>query len=891
LRKILISFLIISTLVGGYFAYDYWLASPKAKAWDFIPKNAAGVIETNKTLATYDSIRNLDIWSAFNQASISADIDKILSELDSSNTEDSFRTVFGNNASLVAFFPISVSQMDVLLVTELNSSKQRNYLKNSLTFYKESGYRFKKRSYNGFTIDEIYMRSDGEIFSFIRFQDYLIGSFSPFLVEDAIRAFNDPENRSFSTNFEETKILKALTQDEGNLYLNMSELNSFFDLFSDKKQHIVGKSAFLDIDFESSFIRLTGFTFPENDLLSTFSDSPGSFDILDVVPNNTARLAHYSFKDAESWRANLVKFDQDIVFATAQMKSKFDVDVDFLFSQIFQEVAVAELEVVGSEKPDRLVFFDTKDINEVNIFLNQAAKRMAGDSIFTDRMGTYVVQKLDKEMSTAILGKRSELGDECYYIIHRKYVIMSNSLDQIKRLIGALEADNTWRKSIQISSMLEQTNREANYSVFVQMPRSWKQLMNSLKPNWRSFFSANEVGFKSVEYLSFQFSKTDDKFYTNVVAYQPESPRQPAKVRTAKRITLASEVITKPYLIRSHVNKSLEILAQDSAFQLYHISSDFEIVWANRLDESIIGEIIPVDYYLNAKKQYAFSTASQLHIIDRTGMYLDGFPMAIPSPNPIQHFSVVDYDGSKNYRFMLTDAEGGIYLLDKSGNLLPGWTPKATGSHLVLAPRHIRIAGKDAFIVVEKKGMIDLISRKGVSYPGFPLNLKSAVGNDYFTKATGSFETSEMTILTDEGELVRLNFGGQIMHREQLFKPTANTSFELVSDVMNNTFIILRSSDQLWEVLDATGVKLFEKSYVKNQARIVQFYRFGGGKSLILLTDPNEKFLTIYNLEGKMLTQKPLRSSTKVSVLFSENEDRYTLYLAHDSLIEKLSLE
>jgi len=891
LRKLLVSFLIICILVGGYFAYYFWMASPKAKAWDFIPKNAAGVFETTRTLATYDSIKNLDIWSAFDQASFSENIDKIFSELDSAVSGDSFRAVFENSPSLVAFFPVSVSEMDALIVTELTSSTQRNYLKECLKFYAESGYRFKKRSYNGFTIEEIYKESGGDVFSFIRFQDHLICSFSPFLVEDAIRAFNDPENLSFSVGFQETKSLTPLNQDEGNLYLNMSELNSILNLFTDTEQDVVGKSAFLDVDFEPSFLRLTGFTFPENDLLSTFSDGPGSFDILDVVPNNTARLAHYSFKNAEAWRSGLIDFDQDIGLATDHLKSKFDVDVNFLFEHIFQEVAVAELEVVGSEKPDRLVFFDTKNVNEVEIFLNQAAKRMARDSVFSDPMGTYTVQKLDKEISAALLGKRSELVDECYYIIHRKYVVMSNSLEQIKRLIGALEADNTWRKSIQINAMLEHTNGEANYSVFVQVPRSWRQLMNSLKPSWRTFFNENEVGLKSVEYLNFQFSKTEDKFYTNVLAYQPEPPKQPAKVSTSKRISLASKVITKPYLIRSHVNKSLEILAQDSTLQLYQISSDFEIIWANKLRESIVGAIVPVDYYKNGKKQYAFSTASQLHIIDRTGMYLDGFPQTIPSQNPIQHFSVVDYDGSRNYRFMLTDSEGDIYLLDKSGNALSGWGPKETRSFMFLAPRHIRIAGKDAFIVVDKKGNIDLISRRGASYPGFPLNLKTAVGNEYFTKATGSFETSEMTILTDEGELIRLNFGGQIVFREQLFKPTADSSFELVPDVMNNTFVIVRNSEVLWEVLDATGVKLFEKSYIKNEERIIQFYRFGGGKSLILLTDPEENFLTIYNLEGKVLTQKPLQSSTKVSVLFSENDGRYTLYLAHDSLIEKVSLK
>ncbi|MCP4457069.1 MAG: DUF3352 domain-containing protein [Cytophagales bacterium] len=891
MRKTLVSILAIAVLAGGYLAYDRWLASPKVYAWDFIPNNAAVVLETSETLSVYDSIRDMGVWRVLDNSTFANEIEEKLAELDSMDTSGSLREVFKNSPSLIALFPISVTELDALFVLKFNSSKQRNYLKRCVEAFKESGYRFKNRSYHGFTIEEFYKRADGDVFSFIRHKNYLIGSFSPFLVEDAIRAFINPEEVSFESIFGETRALKPLDQDEGNVYVNMSEVNSLLNLFPKSSQGLFGRSAFLDMDVENSSVKLTGFTFPDDELLSTFTSGPGSFDLLDVIPNNTARLTHYSFEDAETWRSKLKNFDEDIRLSTDRLKEKFDIDPDFLFSQINQEIAVADLEVVGTANPDRLIFLDIKDISEASQFLKQAAQRMSSDSIFVDQVGNYVVRKLDIGLARALLGTRSSLESECYYIVHREYIIMSNSLSQIKRLIQSLESDNTWRRSLQVNTLLDLASRGANYSSFVHVPRSWNQLMNELKPDWKSVFDVNATGLKSMEYLSFQFSKVEDKFYTNIIAYQPNPPKKPAKISTSQRLSLASKVITKPFLIRNHLNRALEILVQDSALQLYHISSDFDIIWANRLTESVVGSIVPVDYFRNSKTQYAFCTTSQMHIIDRTGAYVEGFPKAVPSKNPIAHFSVVDYDGSKNYRFMLTDAKGNIYLLDKAGKSLAGWNPKSTGSALLSPPSHIRVAGKDAFIVAKKKGVIDLLSRRGTPYSGFPLDLKSEIVEGYFTEATGSFGTSKMTTLTEDGELVRINFSGNIEHREQLFKPNANTTFRLIPDVLENTFIIVRKSDNLWEVLDGGGAKLFEKTYLKDANRIVQYYRFGGGRALTLVTDPVEGFLTIYEMDGKIMTQEPLQSSNPVSILYSENGNSYTLYMGRDSVIEKVSVK
>jgi hypothetical protein len=790
-------------LIVGYVVYILVFAETKANKWDFIPENAALVWENDNGLSTYDSVQQLGVWSAFSELPSVKRLNAYLVSLEKTAEGPELCSVFSNTPVIVAVCPISSTDLDALMVVQLVSGGARSYVKQRVQQFEEGGYQLKSRTYNDVLIHELYHPADGSVFSYFMNGDHLVGSFTPFLVEDAVRSFKSSDKLAFMGRFPELTTLTPLQQDQGNVYVNLKEFSRLLESFSGQKLSLPGHSAFLDVAMGSSSFKVSGFTFYQDDFLSSFTSGPVSFELLEIVPNNTALLKHYSTESMAEWRRSLLNLDSSIGEATTQMKSTYDVDADFLFEQIKGEFAIAELEIVGNAYSDRLVFFDVKSSDEVASFMRQAAGRMGDDSLFVDRVGDYeLIRIADPLFAQALLGTLSQLAEECYYLLYRNYVVLSNSLGQLKRLLVAIEADNTWRKSLRMNSMLELSNREANFSVFVNTPRVWNHLMSELKPEWKPFFQANESGFKSLEYIGVQFSRVDQKFYTSLTAYQPEAPRQPAKVSYGERASLMAPLITKPFVVRSHVNQALEVLVQDSLLQLYHLSSTFEILWTQRLSAPIIGSIQPVDYYANGKYQYAFVAGGQLHIIDRTGNYVDGFPVKIPAKQAITYFSVVDYDGSKNYRFMCTDIDGNIYLLDKAGKALDGWAPKVGGRGMSTAPRHIRIAGKDAFII-KTRNTIDLVSRLGKSYQGFPITFDEPLVEEYFPEATGSFETSKLTTLTQGGELLRINFSGRIEYREQLVKTGPTTVFGVVPDVLENTYLILRMTDDTWEILDA----------------------------------------------------------------------------------------
>jgi hypothetical protein len=893
LRKALTIAGIALALAAAVFFYLRWLKNQEKSAWDFIPRSSALVLESSKLLVDYDKLSGTTIGKSLNTLPQWKRANRWLTSLDSIQRGSSIRAVFDGAITLIAVFPTTANDLDALIVVKAVNAEQRRWLRKALQYPQDQLMPFKTRHFYGFDLLEVSL-PDNQVFTFFLAGDVLVGSFTTFLVEDAIRAHNSPGSQSFKSVFNPLFSLSQIRLDDGNLYLNFEAIKSLFNLAANQEVETIAQSAYLDVSVNDQYLKLTGFTFAGNEFLSSFSTNSGPLDIFDLVPMNTAILQHYSFDQIDKWRTELGKKDSSIHAASRRLRSAHDIQIEGLIEHLDNEVAWTQLELLQGNEPNHLLFIKSKNISKSSDFMLMAARRISIDSVFSDKQGEYTFYKLENPIVLeALIGKQNKFQGESYFMEFRNFLVVSNSLTELRRFIQSVETENTWRKSLRYNRMMEQASREANYSLFVNMPRFWPYLIQRIKPEWQEFFIKNASWFQSFETVSAQYGLIDNKFYTNILAYQPDVPKQQATTvsvpREGSRLALPSRLITKPFLIRGHVNQAMEMFVQDSLLQVYHISPEFEIIWSKMLGEKIQGNILPVDYYLNNKIQYAFATSSALHIIDRTGNYIDGFPVKVGN-QPITHFSVVDYDGSKNYRFMLTDNKGNVFILDKSGRALEGWSPKAIGHSLHAAPRHIRVAGKDAFVLIRPDGVVDLLSRKGTSYPDFPVQLKTELVAAFFTEATGNFNTSRLTTLSTSGELIRVNFSGKTELREQLVKSDTETKYQLISDVSESTYIIVRQSFGAWEILDSKGNMLFEKNYMGESEKLVQYYRFGGNRSIIATIDPKENSLNLFDLAGNPLTTRPLNSQNPVSIMFSERTNTYTVFFTNGYHLEKVEI-
>lgn len=899
--KKLLLFLAIILLIGtGYFTYDKWVKDANLGLWSFVPGQSILIYETDTPLKTLQEISQTQVWKNLSYIHSVDQLNKNLDILDTLAGNGNFTAFFANTPTLIAVDITSSTSFDFLFIAEIENLSQQNFVSKAQAFFVAQGYVKRTREYEGFTITDL-VGKEGS-FTYILYKNYFIGSFSAFLVEDAIRTVSNKENQHFIGLNPELQLLTKLEKDQGNVYLNAQRIGELINVAAQQNTEFeLGKSGFMDLKVTEDNINLTGFLFLEDqqDFLSNFTGSTGApFDMAEIIPNNTSWVFHYSTSNPMLLGDNLTEYfrknSPKVLEERLKILNNSELDVNHTFTLIDEEIGLLALESSVTGKKNQFLIIETKDTEEALRFFNSVGERHMqtyGDSVYLETFGDYEIRKLPvSNFPYALIGDLAQGFDDCYYLQYRNYLVFSNHLQQLKNLTFSIQDESTWTKSIRINKFLEKGNQEANFGLYINTPKAWNQLLKELKPNWKSNFTEYQFALKNLEFMSFQFSSVDDKFYTNVNIYQPNLPKRniPDRIEPIQTLTLADYITSKPYLVTNHNDRTQEVVVQDTSNTIYLIDKDFNVAWTKKLNEQIISKVSQIDYYNNGKLQLIFATSSDIHIIDRTGAYIPEFPKPLPGDRIIQHFEIIDYDNSKRYRYGLSDINGNVFLTDKNVNPLEGWSPKSFKDPLAMPPTHRRVNGKDVLIVLETSGKLWLMTRKGENYPGFPKNLETEITNPVFIKNANSFDESTLTLLSKNGELFEFNLNAKLLRRDQIYRPEPETQFSLLIDVSRDSYIILRKTNNTYEVLNEQGDALFKKDYFSKSSLITQYYQLGGGVEFIVMVDSGGSFLYIYNQNGNLISGRPLTSSCPISIMQHENE--YQIYKAVDRNLELISI-
>jgi len=171
-----------------------------------------------------------------------------------------------------------------------------------------------------------------------------------------------------------------------------------------------------------------------------------------------------------------------------------------------------------------------------------------------------------------------------------------------------------------------------------------------------------------------------------------------------------TDLTEKVFLVHNYSSNEKEVVVQDINNKIYCLTLTGKKAWEQRLDGPIISPIYQIDILKNNKEQYVFATEKKVYCIDRLGQMVSHFPMVYNFP--ISGFQLVDYDGTKNYRFLMTSVSD-AYIADVKGNLLSGWKPNKLTEAPILPLTFVRSGKKDFFIEISKNGKIQFINRMG----------------------------------------------------------------------------------------------------------------------------------------------------------------------------------
>jgi len=543
----------------------------------------------------------------------------------------------------------------------------------------------------------------------------------------------------------------------------------------------------------------------------------------------------------------------------------------------------------NGELASSVFVFSTKDTSDLSGYLTALAEenlQVSDSALYSERFINSDIGFInDDQLLNDLLSNSSIEFKAPFFTIIQNVLIISDDLDALKTLLNDFDNETTWGRSVERRPLIDEMIQETNLTVVKDFEFAADPIMNSLKPKWKVLFDEMPELLSVLDVFKVQVNRTNktvlvsgDMSFNSVFDLPIESIIVSNELVVKANVFADADLITKPFVVRNHNDASMEITFQDTEGQVYLSSGQGEVLWKRQLEGRLKGDIHQVDFYNNKKLQYLLFTDSLMHLIDRNGNDVDGFPVQYSATLPVDGSNVIDYDNNKRYRFLTKDRRGNLYLFSKEGELLEGWNPKVVGGSLLQTPFHIRVRGRDCFVVVEKTGKIHLLNRRGEEYNGFPLNMgKSFAGDVAFVRGS-NFEQSLISLTTADGELIQVDLNGRLVVQKQLLRASAATEFSLVDDALKTTFSVARNDGKTLTIFDKKGEERFTIDFPNSKSITINQYSFRNGKEIFAVRDINRQVLRLIDREGKYLTGD-IPASYDASILFYQNRLEYEVFV------------
>ncbi len=724
-----------------------------------------------------------------------------------------------------------------------------------------------ERTYEGLTLKEL--KLGGQNYAFIIISDYLIYSTNAILVEDVIRTALGITASLFDSGKEQLNANGGLS-----LILNTSKLDDLERVFflNSKKSNGEALEGLLNLEMNASegLINFNGLIRPTS---GKAVKKEIGLNEKDYLPNELSNVSVSALPTSVKTGNELENFDLE-AFLNLHQGSITEIEMD----------------AGGQEKQMAIVAtIDNRELVQSQLDrLSLDLSRNQNDTLYQEVFMNAAITFLNKkEITTDFYGAGASAFEQCYYAVYNNVLVLGESVDIVKLILKEYDDENTWGKIVTRRRFLDDLIQETVHTRLINFQFSVDALKEDLKPKWKTFFEERQQLLDLIDLVVFQMTSSGNGYYTSTqVSLNPLTKSVTDVVSTPKEsdnLNLVSNafsdlpITSRPYVVRNHNDGGQEIFFQDANNDVYLISKEGTLVWKKSIGQKINGSVNQIDFYNNRKLQYLFVTDSAIHLMDRNGDNVENFPRPINTELPLLNATPVDYDNSKRYRYLTYDRRGNAYLFDKNGGVLEGWNPRRGGVTLADLPKHIRVRGKDCFVFVRQDGTIELTNRRGELYEGFPFKVGKRLAGDVKLSKGPDFNRTLITVSSIDGQQLSINLNGTVQARSQLFKPSVESKFELISDKLGTDHIVIRKDSRGTVFFDSKGEELFSSELVLEDADKVSFYNFRNESEIYLINAGGQ--LHILDKSGTSKLDQPVGTDFEVGLVYYQSRGEYELFI------------
>ncbi len=621
----------------------------------------------------------------------------------------------------------------------------------------------------------------------------------------------------------------------GHLWVNLNNSDFLLHYFTNTKTAMLPSHfadwLFLDISLGNNGLFFNGISTAKEgteNYLELFSGTkPLANSTYEMLPADVSSFASYTFMDYTSFSVNQMQYTNR---KTAR---------DSLFNTI-EEIGTAQL---GSQPLVLLKTFGTDELTTYLKRIQKSAAAFQGSEIWELGEPSFLTNRLEPLVTNF---------ESNYSCILANTLIFAEEKEVLEKVIIAYKNANTIPNT-DLFETLKQLTTEASSILTVASANGFENRLSELN----FVETAKQLGKIDLsDYLFGSEIVSDANFFHSSYFIKKIAAKKVKNSITAMfSIQLDSDLRAVPQFVTNHRTKMAELIVQDMDNVLYLISNSGKVLWKKQLDGALQGKIHQVDLYKNGKLQFAFTTNNEFLILDRNGKEVAPFSFVYTGGN-LNPLAVFDYEGKKDYRFVVTQNEK-VFMYNNKAKIVNGFKYTSAEDRILEAPQHFRVGSKDYLVFKLANSTLKILNRVGNNR----INVNEKIP---FSDNPVRLYKNKFSLTSDKGVLYQINTNGKID------KTTLGLNRDHGMEATSKTMAVINDN-----TLRIRGKKVTLDLGVYSKPRI--FYL--NDKIYISVTDIQNQKCYLFDSQAEPIPNFPIYGVSAIDMADMDNDKRPELVI------------
>ncbi|MCC2545119.1 hypothetical protein LJY25_01565 [Hymenobacter sp. BT175] len=899
----LVGLLLVSAL-GSYIYYRRTVAHTPVDPWALVPADAVFVAATHDHPTLVRHLKETQLWDNLTAVRYFQEMADNVAMVDSlTGGKGVVLRFLGTKTVLTSVHVSGPATFDLLFQVPIGSVRQYRQLRMVLeALRRDSHYQVSTREFHDELLTDIRLAGTDKGITLLNYRNHLLMSANASLVEAVVLRLEQPGLPSVAADFQDVDFLK-LKDVDATLLVNYRRLPSFLGLFFRPEVRPgletaagLARNGLLEMKLAGNKVVLNGFANPETGrdaLHQRLRGQPAQrLRMAEVLTLRTALLLHLGLDKVAVLRPRRTAARDSVPVTAAPL-------VDSLAAGLSSEAALCYLATPSARQvPVRLAIAYCANPARLSRVLGQL-RRAVGASPAYEQVGGYQIYQTGvPDLPRQVLGDLFRDFGSPAVVQVGNYVAFGPDAASLRQWLTDVAAGQVWARSPAQVALLQENQPLARLSLLIDTRNLWNVLLRALVEERRAGLLRNETLFNRFPQFALQMvpaaheGEATAQYFTQVLLRHPTVgpavARPQTQVGTGALLSFKNVLASSPTLVGVAGVKVPGVLVQDGAHVLHYVTPDNVVAWSDSLEEAVVG----TPQRLPGGVGYLLATPSRLHLLDARGKSAPNFPLNLPDTVRATSLTVSPVDGRSAPRLLVGGGGSTLFLYDTNGNAFPGWQPKQLDFGLAAPPQYLVVDGRDVMVVLLENGYVYAYDQQGSVYPGFPISMGARLQTGAWVETGPTLRRTRLTVVTQQGMRTTFTLSGDIVTRQRVATWSREAVFQLLPDQAGKGYVVLRQEGGKATLFEPGGRQILAHRFVTSALKPAQYFDFGAGRRVFVLTEPGPRKAYVYDAQGRLLGGQPFDSSgSEIGLDYDALTNTYQLYRTVGNELRRAALK